>query len=243
MNFKLVIPEEVHQKIRYLMNLAGNVECSGFGELTYDEKTETFTAVSAYMLEQENSGADTEMTADAISKAMFKYKDNPMAMKWHWHSHHNMGVFWSQTDKDFIKQMGEGSWILASVFNHKDELRTAWYGQVKTEVLGWVYTSTEFYDELETTIESPIDNALAAQWDKEFKANVIEKKWPTVHDYSKKKMSKADKKRLKAQEKKFSEMTDAEWSAWTAANDGVGSRFNDNGYWDSDEYQPWLGVT
>lgn len=41
-----------------------------------------------------------------------------------WHSHGNMGTFWSNTDEDFIQKVGLSvPWIFSSVFNNKGESR------------------------------------------------------------------------------------------------------------------------
>jgi hypothetical protein len=172
-DISLVIPEKIYEKIMYWMSKA-NFEVSGFGSLDWEPETKTFTVRDAILLKQEVGSAMTEIDPVSLGKAMFRMKDEPNALKWHWHSHVDMGVFWSADDKELITQLGSQGWIMATVFNRKHEHLTAFF--TRSKVLS--YTHDCFFDELDTKIEKHTDATLAAEWDKEYDDNVKSKTYP-----------------------------------------------------------------
>lgn len=170
-NFKLIVPNEVHQKILYWMTKSKN-EVSGYGSLEYDEKANTYKVKDVILLKQTVTPTSTELDAHAIGKAMYQMRDEPLGMKWHWHTHPNMGVFWSQDDMEVIRSHGQQGWILASVFNEKDEVRSAFY--TTTTVMGKAHDV--FQDEIPTHIVSYFPQSFFDQLDEEYKACVTEEK-------------------------------------------------------------------
>ncbi len=178
--FRFVIPEAVHRKVMYWIDKASPNEVSGFGSLDFDEATSTFTVREAILLKQEVSGGSTELDENAINKAMFLMKDEPNALKWHWHSHPTFGTFWSGTDMNLIRQLGQRGWIVATVLNCKRESRTAFLTSV--EVMGRPHDI--FVDEIPFAVKSIPDKASQAVYDKEFDANVKVKKWAALQPYT-----------------------------------------------------------
>jgi len=95
----LFIDPVVMRRIMYYTEAATG-EVSGLGTITRDEKGRHVVS-KVYLLEQEASAADTELKPEAISKLMvdmMKEEQDPAALKFWWHSHASMGVFWSGTD-------------------------------------------------------------------------------------------------------------------------------------------------
>lgn len=95
----LYIDPIVMKRINYYTQAASG-EVSGLGIVSVDEKGR-HVVNKVYLLEQESSGADTELKPEAISKLMvdmMKENEDPGKLKFWWHSHANMGVFWSGTD-------------------------------------------------------------------------------------------------------------------------------------------------
>lgn len=163
-DFKLTIPKDVHQKIMYWINKS-NFEVSGFGSLDYDEKENEFRVRDVILLTQEVGPGSAEICPIALNRAMFQQKDEPNALKWHWHSHVNMEVFWSSDDHEVIRSLGQPGWIVASVFNKKEEIRSAFLTTV--EVFGRKHDI--FQDNLSTFIEvDAMDSAVKAQLDEEY---------------------------------------------------------------------------
>ena len=166
-NFNLVIPPLVMQKIFWWINKSSH-EVSGFGHLDHDPDTNTFTVRDAILIKQEVGPTSTEIDPVALGKAMFETRAEHNALKWHWHSHVDMGVFWSADDKELIRSLAQQGWIVASVFNKKKECRTAFSGMC--EVLGMPHEI--FVDNIPTCIETPLAEHLIEQWDGEYAEKV-----------------------------------------------------------------------
>lgn len=146
-------------------------EVSGLACVNWDQDSRTFTVHSPVVLD-EGTSAQTEIDPVILGKAMFKMKDQENPGKCHWHTHPNMGTFWSGTDEDMIRQLGSQGWMIFLVLNEKQEVRAAYYELV--EVMGKKHEV--FADDLNVFIDYPaIDSELVAKWDKEYEA--IEKKY------------------------------------------------------------------
>ena len=213
LNPKVQIDERAFQKIMYWCRKAGSYEVSGLGNVVYDPKTNTFMVDEVYLLEQENTGTSTDIKDEAIGKLMFQHHKAQKAglkgdLRFWWHSHANMNVFWSATDMATIKQLGQEGWFLSTVFNNKEEMRSAFHMTDPMSV---------FVDELSTVIiqsfgDKEIEKALAKmglqfrpgkipefrwlvepflsdkeqiEWDEEYNSKVKEKKYtPTLSHFS-----------------------------------------------------------
>lgn len=147
-DFKLTIPDEVYRKIMHWINKA-DFEVSGFGSLDYDRKENEFRVRDVILLKQKVGPGSAEICPIAMGKAMYDQRDEPNALKWHWHSHVNMGVFWSADDMEIIRSLGQQGWIVASVFNKKEEIKTAFLQSV--DVMGRPHDI--FVDNIQTFIE------------------------------------------------------------------------------------------
>jgi hypothetical protein len=158
---KVVIDWVARQKImRWVMSTTQ--ECSGLGKVVVEGPVIKVT--DAYLLPQRNSGASTDIDAADVTKAMYELREVPGNLQFWWHSHADMGVFWSGTDHDTMRMIGSNGWCLSSVFNRRNESKTAIY-------LGKPFPI--FIDDIklnETTV--PIAQELLDQWDAEFKAKV-----------------------------------------------------------------------
>lgn len=162
----VIIERDVFQKIMHWVDKAGAKEVSGFGKIVL--VGETWIVKTAYMMKQKNSGADTELQASDVAKAMYLHRNDEGMMNWWWHSHHSMGVFWSPTDHTAIKELSEYGFILATVFNNKREVKTAFRRQGDD-----VYPPV-FIDDIDTKVRAEqISAETIAAWDKEYTDNVI----------------------------------------------------------------------
>lgn len=95
----LYIDPIVMRRIMYYTEAADG-EVSGLGVVKIDDKGRHIVS-KVHLLEQESSGADTELKPEAISELMvdmMKKDEDPGLLKFWWHSHANMSVFWSGTD-------------------------------------------------------------------------------------------------------------------------------------------------
>jgi len=93
-----ILPRALKRVMYYAQ--AADGEVSGLGTIIRDEKGR-YIVDDVFLLDQESSGADTDLKPEAISELMvemMKKNEDPSRLKFWWHSHANMGVFWSGTD-------------------------------------------------------------------------------------------------------------------------------------------------
>ena len=166
---EVIIAPEVYQKVMYWVNKS-KVEISGFGKVEFNGTQLLVT--EAYLLDQENTSSTTDINADAMAKLMYESRDDAGHLNWWWHSHVNMDVFWSGTDRSTIRQVGEQGWCLATVFNKKDEMRSAYY-QRGTEFLPEI-----FIDDLDTDSRAIVAADAITAWEDEFKKKCKTKQFP-----------------------------------------------------------------
>lgn len=171
-DYKLIIPDDVYQKIHHWLNKSKN-EVSGFGSLDYDEPTNTFTVKDVKLLKQTVTPTSTEIDPHAIGKMMYDMREERLGMKWHWHTHPNMGVFWSGDDMEVIRSLGQQGWILASVFNEKGEIRTAFYTTSQVNGPLGIRDHDIFHDELKTDVIRYLPKEFFAVLDEEYEATVL----------------------------------------------------------------------
>lgn len=165
---KMKIDPIVYAKVMHWINKAGSDEVSGLGSVIVDAESNTIRVVDAILLTQENAGSSTDIDPAAVGSAMYRHhRDNkPGELKWWWHSHVNMGVFWSGTDMETIKLISDGGWFCATVLNQKHEMRSA-YRQVEPVTL--------FVDNVETSLEVSVPQEVRDEWDKDYDDKVEKK--------------------------------------------------------------------
>lgn len=172
--FRLIIPRNVMDKISWWMHKT-NQEVSGFGSLDWNAEKNAFVVKDAILLKQKVTGASAEIDPNAMAKAMFRMKDDPNGLKWHWHSHVNMGVFWSGDDREIIRSLGQRGWILATVFNYRDERKTAYFTQVSLpRPDGAPEPHDIMFDDIETSVVNYVSPELYEAWDREYAEHVTE---------------------------------------------------------------------
>lgn len=174
MAFEIIIDQNVHDKIMHWVRKSDK-EVSGFGTVIRNEETGSFEIQDAFLLEQEVGAAHTDIDDKALAKLMFETKDHTGDLKWWWHSHVNMDVFWSSQDKETILELGKHGWIIASVFNKSEEVHSALCYQYDYESEFGKGKSTSFHDDIETTILLNVDEDEIKRWDEEFTKKVREK--------------------------------------------------------------------
>lgn len=172
--FKINIDNQMYQKVMHWIQKAPG-EVSGLGKLLLDKNTGLIEVKSAILLKQENTGTSTDIDAQSIGKAMFELKDEEGHLNWWWHSHVDFGVFWSGTDMDTIRQIGNHGFVVATVFNKKHERLSALYRK------GDDFFPEMFVNEIQTTVVDYIPRDTIAEWDRDFEAKCTVK---TYADYS-----------------------------------------------------------
>lgn len=166
-NLSIHVDDEVWQKVMYWIDKSP-VEISGLGKVVYDERSGIFRVIDAFLVDQENSGAETEMQDSAVAKLMYETHKQPGRLCWWWHSHVNMQAFWSGTDTATIDKLGGGGWVVATVLNKRREYRSA-YLQASPNKM--------FIDNIPTFIGArQVADSLIRAWDGEYDKKVKEKK-------------------------------------------------------------------
>lgn len=213
LNASVHISEACYQKIMHWIKKAGSFEVSGLGNVIYDPANRVFLVDEVYLLQQENTGTTTDINDVAVGKLMYEHHKSKRKgeLRFWWHSHANMGVFWSQTDISTIKHLSTGGWFLNTVFNAKEEMKTAFYmtepmavfaddlstsiisdidvGKVKKmfEKMGFTIRKGKINDIL-WAIEADVSDENRKAWDEEYDAKVSSKKYtppPYLGKYSK----------------------------------------------------------
>lgn len=175
MNYKLTISDTAIKKIRYWVDKCPK-EVSGFGTIVYDPKEHTFYVDDAYLLEQTVGAAHTDITAEGMAKLMYQARNSKGKLGFWWHSHVNMDVFWSSQDTETIMSLGGNGWIVASVFNKREEVRSA-VAYSAQSALNDNVPETILYDDITTYIEQPLlDEKFKSELDAQFEKYVKEEK-------------------------------------------------------------------
>jgi proteasome lid subunit RPN8/RPN11 len=164
---RVIIPREIHDEIMYYVDKSP-IEISGLGRVKKHDNGD-MEVVKVYLLEQENTGASTDIDAEAVAKLMFETRKDQGDLNFWWHSHVDMGVFWSGTDMATIQEFGKNGYLLSTVFNKKRQMRSSYF-QGGTDFLPQL-----FMDELETVISNSLPKKLTNKWDKEYKSKAKQK--------------------------------------------------------------------
>lgn len=166
----------VYYKIMHWVMKAGSDEVSGVGKIVKDGSR--LRVVDACMLPQSNSAGGTDIEPEDLGKAEFLLKDTEGDLRFWWHSHVQMNCFWSMTDITTLELLGRHGWYVATVFNQKWERRSAVYLGNGIDL---------FIDEIPTTHQFKMPEAVAAPWDAEFDRNVKVAKFTPHHWFGAKK--------------------------------------------------------
>jgi proteasome lid subunit RPN8/RPN11 len=154
---KLRIPYMVYRQLSRYVEIA-NGEIGGMGKIVFD-KGETIVN-KVYLLEQEVSSVTTDIDASSLAKLMYEARNDEGAMNFWWHSHVNMGVTPSSTDKATLEEFGRNGFFYAFIINKKGDMSCTFYSQ------GDDTKPTIITSEVDVTIDYGESSYLPI-WDKE----------------------------------------------------------------------------
>lgn len=167
---KIAIPHEVYEQIQFYVDKS-DIECSGLGKVVITPEGYRVTEVT--LLKQENTATHTEIDAGAVTKAMYDLRNSEGGIYFWWHSHVNMGVFWSGTDKATIEEIGVNGLCVAVVFNKKREMRGAVW------LKGSELSPNLYFDDVPVAItHSQASEKVKAAWAKDFEEKCKPKHFP-----------------------------------------------------------------
>lgn len=168
---KIIIKEEVYDKVMHWIEKCDN-EVAGFGKVEVLANGD-FYITEAYLLEQEVGAAHADIDANALAKLMYEAREVPGQLRWWWHSHVEMAVFWSSTDTATIKELGGQGWIAATVFNKKHEYRSALCYQTEVTTPWGKAASLQLDDNITLEIETNrYTEETIKKWEDELTAKV-----------------------------------------------------------------------
>lgn len=179
---KVILDNLVYRQIMHWVNKSDH-EVSGLGIINLQADS-VLRVTKVMLLPQVNGPTHTDIEPKDAAKLLYQCRDIPGDLRFWWHSHVNMDVFWSGTDMDTIKKLGQGGWFLSMVFNKKREMRSAFYSVDGTQT-PWG-TFPLFQDKMDTIVEPFIDEN-TQRWDAEYTENVKERNTSQYfqrHDWS-----------------------------------------------------------
>ncbi|OQX52709.1 MAG: hypothetical protein B5M48_04770 [Candidatus Omnitrophica bacterium 4484_213] len=118
---RALITPEAKQRLDLYIKLA-SYEISGLGKVQPINQRDIFIS-DVFILEQEVSFDSTELDSKTLSKWLTKIVQegkNPVHYKCWWHSHNDMRVFWSNTDRATIEKFGS-DWMVSIVGNKRGD--------------------------------------------------------------------------------------------------------------------------
>lgn len=120
---KVLMGITAQQKMKHWINIARG-EVSGLGaveEIRNDRGIITgFIIDEIYLLKQQSGSADTILDDEAVGQFLFemaKSGGDTSKIKLWWHSHGDLGVFWSTTDEANIQRLANSSYMISIVGN------------------------------------------------------------------------------------------------------------------------------
>jgi proteasome lid subunit RPN8/RPN11 len=143
-DLQLVIPERIFEMVMYWVDKSP-IEISGVGNIKVRRDEPSVMDVTAVTLAgQVNSATQTDITAEELGAAMHALRREKGVTRWFWHSHVDMGVWWSGTDIQNMRDSVGDGWIVETVFDKSRDFRSAY-------VIGKPFMAV---DKIETIIES-----------------------------------------------------------------------------------------
>lgn len=167
MKYNVNLTDKANSKIKYWVGKCDK-EVSGFGITIYDSTKKEFVVTDVFLIEQTVGAAHTDISPEGMAKLMYNTRNEIGSLNFWWHSHVNMDVFWSGQDMETIMKLGSNGFIVASVFNKREEIRTA-IAYVATSALNENKPETVFYDDVDTFVIRPeLDKAFTDDLDRQF---------------------------------------------------------------------------
>ncbi len=175
---RLILDNKVYEKVMHCVD-SSNLEIGGLGLVKIEGDSVYVTEF--FLLEQDVTSTTTQIRAEALSKLLYQTRDNTNGeLLWWWHSHVDMGVFWSDTDMKTIREFGEEGRFFATVFNKDREMKSAYF-QAGTDQYPEL-----FIDDIETLAQSGLSVEESEALDEEIAAKVFVKTYyPTTATYPK----------------------------------------------------------
>lgn len=120
-NIRIFIKPREYQKMLIWTQLAKG-EVSGLGLIK--EADEGFLIDEVFLLEQQCSSAGTELEEKSVCALMLELEKKGLELRelrfW-WHTHGDMKVFWSSTDNQCIEGLANSGFFISMVLNKEEK--------------------------------------------------------------------------------------------------------------------------
>lgn len=176
MSLEILLNQEVYEEVCYLV-AKSPVEISGVGLGHLEEAvdgTVSLCITKQSLLKQENSAATTDIDPAALGALEYEWRNEKGSICWWWHSHVNMGAFYSREDRDTLTKLGGKGWFTGTVLNKKHESKS-FYSQAEPVKL--LVEIPLFHRKRE------LDQASKERLDASYAACIQEKKWGSQQDW------------------------------------------------------------
>lgn len=118
---RLYLLPDVEERIRHYTDLAhGEVSALGLVE----EFEGGFLVTDLFLPRQQCSAASTRLKDEAVATLLLELDRSgrdPSLLRFWFHSHGNLGVFWSDTDNQCIEDLANGDYLLSLVVNKRGD--------------------------------------------------------------------------------------------------------------------------
>lgn len=220
MDIKCYIDNVCAQKLKYYVG-ATKLEISGIG------KSEIINGDiylrDVIIFKQKCTGASTDLDEQDMARVQYQMtKAGDDLKNWNvwWHSHANMGVFWSGTDTTTINEhANNGSFLVSLVTNHKGEFKTRVDTFPKDVSPFDIVTFVNVQDDIPTTI-LPVENNPERYNEID---EILNKAYADVTEETDE-ITKVAKEEL---DRMFKEVTDQRDALIKEKNDGFNEKYND----------------
>ena len=121
-DIRLYLLPEVEERIRHYTTLATG-EVSGLG--TLEEFDGGFLVNDIFLPRQECSPGGTELDQESVATLLLELDNagtDSGTLRFWWHSHGDLEVFWSHTDEECINNLANGDYVLSLVTNKKGNI-------------------------------------------------------------------------------------------------------------------------
>lgn len=107
---KIILPQKINDEILYMVQTLAKENLEIGGLLKISIKNNEYHITDYCLLEQTVSSTDFDISETAITKFLMQKINDPDIHEWRgwWHSHHNMGLFWSSTDNQQFNKLLNG---------------------------------------------------------------------------------------------------------------------------------------
>lgn len=125
-----------------------DAEVGGMGLLRFDDNN--ITVEELFLIDQKVHGTECELSSEAYSNLMAdimaKHEDEKLTrLNFWWHSHKNMGAFFSPTDDTTMREW-DGQYQVALVINRKGEMKARLMSRVPVLIIGDIDVEIDWFD-------------------------------------------------------------------------------------------------